>query len=96
MINAGESLYGSGSNVKPHLVTNKDYGAVSYLSNSIYGTNTAGKNSGVEIQINGVKYRSTTGNASGIMNWGSNAYGNNMYSGTEKCSLFTFRPVIWN
>ena len=194
MTNVGESLYGSGSNVKPHLVTNKEWGAVSYLSNSIYGTNTAGQNTGVTIQINGVNYRSTTGNASGIMNWGSNPYkdlrtqtsaissdyinattkpteaqtnlvelesalqtnpeyvdvievvnyaigngtegmalketdnfwnttraarhditkpiavrhglfgysvgangwGNNMYSGTEKCSVFTFRPTIWN
>ena len=68
----GESLYGT--TVKPHLATNKDWGAVSYLSNSIYGTNTAGKNTGVEVTINGVIYRSTTGNASGVMNWGSNKY----------------------
>ncbi|MBR3325332.1 MAG: hypothetical protein IKG14_04750 [Clostridia bacterium] len=72
MINSGESL--QGANVKPHLATNKDWGAVSYLSNSIYGTNTAGKNNGVEITINDVKYRSTNGNASGVMNWGSNPY----------------------
>ena len=38
MKNTGESL--KGTTVKPHLATNKDWGAVSYLSNSIYGTNT--------------------------------------------------------
>ena len=67
-----ESLYGS--SVKPHLATNKDWGAVSYLSNSIYGTNTQGQNTGIEITINGVKYYSTNGNTSGVMNWGSNPY----------------------
>lgn len=68
----GESLYGT--TVKPHLATNKDWGAVSYLSNSIYGTNTQGQNTGVEVTINGVTYYSTTGNASGVMNWGKNKY----------------------
>ena len=34
--NNGETL--SGSTVVPHLATNKDWGAVSYLSNSVYGT----------------------------------------------------------
>ena len=72
MKNSGESLYGT--TVKPHLATNKDWGAVSYLSNSIYGTNTAGGNTGIEVEINGVTYYSTTGNASGVMNWGSNKY----------------------
>ena len=66
----GESLYGT--SVKPHLATNKDWGAVSYLSNSVYGTNTTGQNTGIEKTINGVRYYSTTGNASGVMNWGSN------------------------
>ena len=72
MKNNGESLYGS--SVKPHLATNKDWGAVSYLSNSSYGTNTEGKNAGKLITISGVQYYSTTGNASGVMNWGSNKY----------------------
>ena len=72
MKNSGESLYGT--TVKPHLATNKDWGAVSYLSNSIYGTNTVGGNKGVEVEINGVTYFSTTGNASGVMNWGVNKY----------------------
>ena len=78
MTSNGESLYGT--SVKPHLATNKDWGAVSYLSNSVYGTNKAGQNKGVEITINSVKYNSTTGNASGVMNWGENPYKTNMYT----------------
>lgn len=70
MTSNGESLYGA--TVKPHLATNKDWGAVSYLSNSSYGTNTAGKNTGVAVIMNGVKYCSTTGNTSGVMNWANN------------------------
>lgn len=66
----GGSLYGT--TVKPHLATNKDWGAVSYLSNSIYGTNTQGENSGITVNINGVNYYSTTTNITGVMNWGSN------------------------
>ncbi|MBR0491014.1 MAG: hypothetical protein IJJ82_03085 [Clostridia bacterium] len=70
MTNAGESLYGT--TVRPHLATNKDWGAVSYLSQSTYGTNSAGQNTGTQITINGVNYYSTNGNATGVMNWGSN------------------------
>jgi len=70
MKNAGESL--KGTSVKPHLATNKDWGAVSYLSNSIYGTNTQGGNNGIEVTIDNVKYYSTTTNITGVMNWGSN------------------------
>ena len=65
MTQRGESLYGA--SVVPHLATNKDWGAVSYLSNSFYGTNTKGENT-----IDGVKYYSTTTNITGVMNWGSN------------------------
>ena len=72
MKNIGESLYGCGANVEPHLATNKDWGAVSYLSNSIYGTNTTGGNTGKTVSINGVSYYSTTPNITGVMNWGSN------------------------
>ena len=61
-----------GTSVKPHLATNKDWGAVSYLSNSIYGTNTQGGNTGVTVTINGVNYYSTTTNITGVMNWGAN------------------------
>ena len=70
MKSTGESL--KGTSVKPHLATNKDWGAVSYLSNSIYGTNTQGGNNGKEVTINNVKYYSTTTNITGVMNWGSN------------------------
>lgn len=72
MTKQGESLYGS--TVLPHLSTNTDWGAVSYLSNSIYGTNSEGKNKGLEVTIDGITYYSTTGNASGVMNWGVNYY----------------------
>lgn len=64
------------STVDPHLATNKDWGAVSYLSNSIYGTNTAGQNKGVGVTIDGVKYYSTTTNITGVMNWGANPNAN--------------------
>lgn len=70
MKDTGGSL--KGTTVDPHLATNKDWGAVSYLSNSIYGTNTKGANTGVEVTIDGVKYYSTTTNITGVMNWGSN------------------------
>lgn len=68
--NTGESL--KGTRVDVHLATNKDWGAVSYLSNSIYGTNTTGGNTGIQVTISGVKYYSTTTNITGIMNWGLN------------------------
>ena len=68
--NTGESLKDTGVDV--HLATNKDWGAVSYLSNSIYGTNTTGGNTGITVTISGVNYYSTTTNITGIMNWGSN------------------------
>lgn len=70
MKETGGSL--KGTTVSPHLATNKDWGAVSYLSNSIYGTNTTGGDKGVVITIDGVKYYSTTTNITGVMNWGSN------------------------
>ena len=70
MTDSGQTL--AGATVQPHLVTNADWGAVSYLSNSVYGTNSAGKNTGVQIMIDSVKYYSTTGNLTGVMNWGSN------------------------
>lgn len=85
MTGKGESLYGS--TVVPHLSTNADWGAVSYLSNSIYGTNSAGQNTGLKININGIDYYSTTGNASGVMNWGVNSYTTNLW--TQTASLIT-------
>ena len=68
--NTGESLKGTGIDV--HLATNKDWGAVSYLSNSIYGTNGAGGDTGKSVTISGVDYYSTTTNITGVMNWGAN------------------------
>ena len=68
--NTGESLKGTGVDV--HLSTNKDWGAVSYLSNSIYGTNGAGGDTGKAVTISGVNYYSTTTNITGVMNWGAN------------------------
>ena len=81
MTEKGESLYGS--TVLPHLSTNKDWGAVSYLLNSIYGTNTAGKSTGIKININGVDYYSTNGNITGVMNWGVNCYQTGLFSQTS-------------
>lgn len=80
MTEKGESLYGS--TVVPHLSTNKDWGAVSYLANSIYGTNSSGQNKGGKISIDGVYYYSTNGNATGVMNWGVNCYNDKLYSQT--------------
>ena len=85
MTKKGESLYGA--TVLPHLTTNTDWGAVSYLSNSIYGTNSAGKNTGTKVTIDGVDYYSTTGNNSGVMNWGVNCYNGNLW--TQTSSLIT-------
>ena len=85
MTKKGESLYGA--TVLPHLTTNTDWGAVSYLSNSIYGTNSAGKNTGTKVTIDGVDYYSTTGNNSGVMNWGVNCYNTQIY--TQTSSLIT-------
>lgn len=62
----------------PHLVTNKDWGAVAYLANSDYGVGAEGHSSssqgksGKEITIDSIKYYSTSGNATGVMNWGAN------------------------
>lgn len=84
MTDAGESLYGT--TVRPHLATNKDWGAVSYLSLSAYGTNSAvqdDNNNGIPITINGVNYYSTNGNATGVMNWGSNPNKTTLYTQTS-------------
>ena len=83
MTGQGESL--QGATVKPHLATNKDWGAVSYLANSMYGTNTQGGNNGIIVTIDGVKYYSTTGNETGVMNWGSNP--NNEYIDTQTSGI---------
>ena len=81
MTEKGESLYGA--TVVPHLSTNKDWGAVSYLSNSIYGTNSKGENTGTKINIDGVDYYSTNGNVTGVINWGVNCYNSSLWTQTS-------------
>lgn len=68
MKNIGEGL--EGSDVDVHMATNTDWAIVSYFSNSAYGTNGAGKNSGITTSINGTDYLSTNGNVTGVMNFG--------------------------
>ena len=85
--NTGESLKDTGVDV--HLATNKDWGAVSYLSNSIYGTNTTGGNTGKTVTISGVNYYSTTTNITGVMNWGSNPNVDRYTQTAGLCSNYT-------
>lgn len=57
----------------PHLVTNADWGAVSYLAHSIYGVNATYDGStkiGRIVTIDGIEFYSTTPNVTGVMNWG--------------------------
>ena len=87
MTDEGGSL--EGATVEPHLTTNADWAAVSYLSQSIYGTNGSGKNgtdNSVKVEINGVEYYSTNANKTGVMNWGNNRY-KTLY--TQTASLIT-------
>lgn len=59
-----------GSNVNSHMATNGEWAAVSYFSNSNYGTDTQGQNTGISITMDDKEYFSTNGNVTGIMNWG--------------------------
>lgn len=69
MKNTGECL--EGSNVDVHMATNLDWAIVSYFSNSAYGTNGEGKNTGTSITIDGSSgHYSTNGNITGIIDWG--------------------------
>lgn len=68
MKNIGQGL--ESTNVDVHMATNGEWATVSYFSNSAYGTATVGQNKGIEIDIDGRKYLSTNGNATGIMDWG--------------------------
>lgn len=68
MKNIGQGL--ESTSVDVHMATNKEWATVSYFSNSAYGTATVGQNKGIEIDIDGRKYLSTNGNATGIMDWG--------------------------
>lgn len=60
----------AGSNVDVHMANGKEWGTVSYFSNSPYGTNTVGQNTGIAITVGGTQYLSTNGNATGVMDWG--------------------------
>lgn len=69
MKNTGECL--EGSNVDVHMATNLDWAIVSYFSNSAYGTNGEGKNTGTSITIDGSSgHYSTNGNITGVIDWG--------------------------
>ena len=66
MRNPGQGL--EGSNVDVKMANNYEWAAVSYFSNSIYGTATAGQNKGVQLENS--THLSTNGNITGIMDWG--------------------------
>ena len=66
MKNPGQGL--EGSNVDVKMANNYEWAAVSYFSNSIYGTAGAGQNTGVQLADS--THLSTNGNITGVMDWG--------------------------
>lgn len=68
MTDAGQAL--EGTSLDPHMATNKEWAAVSYLSNSNYGTAGEGKNAGMTVTINGNSHYSTNDNITGVIDWG--------------------------
>lgn len=54
----------------PHLTLNSDWATVSYLAASAYGK-IDGKDYGSRTLIDGGEYNTTTGNASGVINFGN-------------------------
>lgn len=68
MKDAGQAL--EGTSLDPHMATNKEWAAVSYLSNSNYGTAGEGQNAGATVTINGNSHYSTTDNITGVIDWG--------------------------
>ena len=70
MKDAGQAL--EGTSLDPHMATNKEWAAVSYLSNSNYGTAGEGKNTGMTVTINWNSHYSTTDNITGVIDWGKN------------------------
>lgn len=68
MTQAGQAL--EGTSLDPHMATNKEWAAVSYLSNSNYGTAGEGQNTGMTVTINGNSHYSTTDNITGVIDWG--------------------------
>jgi hypothetical protein len=95
MRNGTTSTLGSNS-LEPHLTLNSDWGAVAYLTVSDYGQidsrSTAYGASGPRVDltknnspIESVWCRSTTGNASGVINFGANVtYTAATYNGVRK------------
>lgn len=64
------NIYGLSNNIDSHIITNLEWGAISYLANSIYGIND-------EIKSNNQSYKnnlinSTTGNITGVFDMVSN------------------------
>lgn len=70
MKDAGQAL--EGTSLDPHMATNKEWAAVSYLSNSNYGTAGEGKSTGMAVTINGNSHYSTNDNITGVIDWGKN------------------------
>lgn len=68
MTQSGQAL--EGTSLDPHMATNKEWAAVSYLSNSNYGTAGEGQNTGITVTINGNSHYSTTDNITGVIDWG--------------------------
>ncbi len=56
----------------PHLVLNKDWGAVAYLAVSAYGK--VKDATGPKVIVDGTEYTTTTGNETGVMDFGKTAY----------------------
>lgn len=70
MTQSGQAL--EGTSLDPHMATNKEWAAVSYLSNSNYGTAGEGQKTGITVTINGNSHYSTTDNITGVIDWGKN------------------------
>ena len=78
-----------GSNdLDPHLILNADWGAVTYLAYSAYGTcsayaakNYSGGASGPTIKLDGKTYYTTTSNRTGVMDFHC-SYGYGLYTYT--------------
>ncbi len=56
------------NNLDPHLVLNKDWGAVAYLAISAYGK--VKDATGPKVTVDGTEYTTTTGNETGVMDFG--------------------------
>lgn len=74
------------NSLDPHLTLNKDWGAVTYLSVSSYGAVRGYQ--GPSVTIGSTDYTSTTGNKSGVMNFGKTY--------TQTSSLFGGRSADYN